>query len=207
VTHDLLALTHGLDALHGRFHAHITVAPSAGVLDCARELKLKPTVIDLERGERQQRDVMLTAYFRDSAPGAVRRIAEELRVQCAALQARGVEVLRVKLEQEAGEQLGRFTSTRYHEVHVKLKLPVERFEVDRARLAEMHPWVLSTNPRERRSTHVVQFLNLRLYEGGRSEADVAVERLLERIDDLDVVEIRRETALLDTHQALDAWWA
>ncbi|MEZ4320654.1 MAG: hypothetical protein R3F61_24440 [Myxococcota bacterium] len=217
---DLKALRSSLDAapylpLTGRFHSHLTVATSE--LErlrafCASE-RIKLTVVDLDDADgRVQRDVMTTRYHKDEAPGAIGRIADDLVDLGNRLTGAGFLVLRAKLEHETEPSLEPYGPGRYHEVHVKLAIPPDGYEAARAWLVEngrAHGFVASSNPRERTDEAVLQFVNLRIYEGDRAAADVRVAEILALLGDqgFDIVEVKRETTIFDTHHALDRWWA
>lgn len=196
----------------GRFHAHLTAVVAdvdAFAAACTR-IAAKPTVVDLERGPRAQRDAMATRYFVDEAPGAVGRIAAALLAAGDALEAAGFPVLRVKLEHEGGAPDAVFDPLRYHEVHVKLAIPEASFGAVRPRLEGLVPGAVpSRNPVARKRGVVHQFVNLRCRRGGRADADVVVASLLAAVASLgvDVVETKREDVVFDTAVALDAWWA
>lgn len=219
---DLAALRAKLDrppfgGLCGRFHSHLTVRSDgaerlASLEEVARGHCAKVTVIDLARfDERSQRDVMTTRYHQDPEPGALGRIADDLADFARDLERAGLPVVRVKVEHESEPSLSTYTATNYHEVHVKLALAESSFEADRAWLAEQGPrfgWVPSTNPYERRQGVVVQFVTLRCYEGDRESADAVVSSVRQALDarGLRVLEIKRETTVLDTRREHDAWW-
>jgi hypothetical protein len=219
--HDLAVLRPHLDegpfrALCGRFHSHLTVRsdlPSMAALEeVARAHRAKVTVIELARFDTQsQRDIMTTRYHHDPRPGALGRIADDLATFARALQGAGLPVLRVKVEHETEPSLLSYTASHYHEVHVKLALDESTFEADRAWLAEQGPrlgWVPSSNPYERREGLVIQFVTLRCYEGDRAAADQVVANVISALDarGLTVLEVKRETTVLDTHRQHDAWW-
>lgn len=205
-----------LGELCGRFHSHITVRVEPERLpllqQVARSHQAKVTVIDLEgESERAQRDIMTTRYHLDDAPGALGRISEALARFAADLEGAGLPVLRVKVEHESEPSLQSYTDIRYHEVHIKLSLDEPSFARDRAWLAEQAPrmrWVPSRNPYERRDGRVVQFVTMRCYEGDRASADRMVDAALSALSarELQVVEVKRENTVLDTHRAHDAWW-
>lgn len=201
-----------LVGLRGRFHSHLTVrgGPSDRLERAAREVQAKVTVIDLAGDRRAEQDVMLTRYHLDDAPGALGRIADALLAACATLEAAGIEVARVKVEHESEPSLSRFDAERYHEVHIKLAVEAARFDAVYPWLTRGdHGWVASRNPRERRPDRVLQFVTLRCYDGDRADADARVARAAATLRDagLEIVEIKRETAVLDTDLARDAWWA
>jgi hypothetical protein len=201
-----------LAGLRGRFHSHLTVRGDATeqLARAARDVQAKVTVIDLAGDRRAERDVMLTRYHLDDAPGALGRVADALQSMCDTLEAEGIEVARVKVEHESEPSLPRFDAERYHEVHIKLAIEPARFDEVYTWLTRGdHGWVASRNPRERRPDRVLQFVTLRCYDGDRADADARVARASATLRDagLEIVEIKRETAVLDTDLARDAWWA
>ena len=208
-----------LCGLRGRFHSHITVRATAAALGafCAERPGLKATVIDLaDFAGRAQQDRMVTAYhFSPGGAEGMAHIGAQLDQTVAALQAAGLEVLRVKLEHEALPTLEPFSPTRYREVHVKLRLDTADHAavMDRLRQhAARFGYVPSRSPAQHldggRSLH--QFLNLRLYAGTLADTQAQVAALHAFLTDdcgLEVVEIKQETAILDTAHDLDRWWA
>lgn len=219
--HDLAATRTELDeaplgSLCGRFHSHITVRAGIDALDrleeVARVHRAKVTVIDLHRfDETSQRDIMTTRYHQDPEPGALGRIADTLAMFARDLEEAGLSVVRIKVEHETEPSLNNYTATRYHEVHIKLSIDDSSFENDFSWLSEQSAafsWVPSRNPYERREGIVIQFVTLRCYEGDRASADavVAEAEAAIRSRGLHILEIKRETAVLDTHRGHDAWW-
>ena len=200
----------------GIFHAHLTVTVDAEQLPALRELcrrqGVKLTIVDLENETRQQRDVMTTSYYRETAPGSVGRIIEQLGALATVLEEHDYPVVRAKLEHETRPTVTRFSRAQYHEVHIKLAIPADRFEARRRELATMAQtlgFVASSNPRERKSGLVMQFVNLRIYDGDQAAADRRVRELVEHLEaaDFTVRETKQETVIFDTHLELDAWWA
>lgn len=206
---------HGID---GKFHSHITVhvagdAEIERLRDFCRARRVKLTVIDLDdfRG-RAQRDVMTTQHYRIEGDGAVRQILSELQALTGELGEAGFEVVRVKLEHESLPTLPVFDGTNYREIHIKLRIAPARFDEALAWLREVSgQWgfVPSSNPRAIHGDHIVQFVNLRLYEGTLAETEAVVESLVEALTahGLDVAEVKQETAVFDTNLDLDRWWA
>ena len=120
-------------------------------------------------------------------------------------------MVRAKLEHESLPSLPEFTERQYHEVHVKLKIPAESYDSTFEQLKQLggqHGFVPSRNPLDRQSDSVTQFVNMRLYSGNQAEADETVARTLQVLQgaSLQVVEVKRETVVLDTHRQLDQWW-
>ena len=203
-------------SIGGIFHAHLTVVSAPEQLPALEELcrkqGVKLTVVDLEKESRQQRDVMTTSYYRETAPGSLARIIAELSKLAGVLEDHGYPVVRAKLEHETRPTVTTFSRAQYHEVHIKLAIPAESFEQRRRRLAqlgEQEGFVASSNPRERTDGRVMQFVNLRIYEGEQTAADVRVQALaaLLRAEGFVVRETKQETVIFDTHLELDAWWA
>ena len=202
--------------LYGKFHAHLTVTTGLDRVDelreaCRRE-RVKLTVVELENLQGQsQTDVMTTSHYVDSRSGAVGRIVQDLLRLTGILDEAGFPVLRAKLEHESLPSITRYDQQQYHEVHIKLTVAEAAYESSMEQLRELgsrHGFVPSRNPRERSASAVSQFVNLRLYEGDRPAADAAVERVLTTLREasFEIAEVKRETALFDTHRQLDQWW-
>jgi len=202
--------------LAGKFHAHLSVEAADSDLDqlkdfCAQR-KVKLTVIELENLEgRAQSDVMTTSHYRIETPDAVSQITQHLIELTEQLTDAGYSVLRAKLEHESLPTLSQFNQTQYHEVHVKLRLPAADYESGMEtlkRLGQQYCFVPSRNPYDRQTDFVVQFINLRIYDGSRSEADSRINKIVDIVkqQDFEVIEVKRETVVYDTHQALDSWW-
>lgn len=193
--------------LTGRFHAHVTVVGAVGAAaDVSAALGGHLTVIDL--APREQRDGMVTLDHVGPLPAFEVRLVEAV----AALRAAGLDVVRVKVEHGSLPTLPRFTRARYREVHVKLRIARADFADAHARLlaaAPTHGYALSTNPREQTPEAVVQFVNLRIYDGDLAAADARVAALVAWLsgEGLAPIEVRHETAVLDTRHEVDAWWA
>jgi hypothetical protein len=197
-----------LAGLAGRFHTHLTVHSDAATLaPLGDTLGARLTVIDLA-GARDQRDLMLTVDHRGDLPALLAGLDAVL----IGLANADIPVLRVKVEHGSLPTIVRFDAHRYREAHLKLRLP--RADLP-ARLATLHAgratwgYALSRNPREQAEDHVVQFVNLRLYEGDLATTDARIDAVVAWLGSqgMPPIDVRRETALLDTAQALDAWWA
>ncbi|MFT4978146.1 MAG: hypothetical protein ACI8S6_004054 [Myxococcota bacterium] len=197
--------------LAGRFHSHITVRADPDVLRlfCAGRA-LKVTVIDLaDFAERQQRDVMTTAYH----CGTIAQVGEQLAATAAALQAVGLPPVRIKLEHESLPTIEPFSKHCYREIHLKLSIPEATYPAVMARLraeSDRSGCVPSRNPYQRREGQVIQFVNLRIYEGDLAGAEAQTQALVAALSapgDLRVIEVKSETTVIDTAQALDSWWA
>lgn len=209
----------GLDyqGLCGKFHSHITVelgeqASLEALKGWCRERKIKLTVIDLERQQRTQRDVMTTQHYRIEEDDAVAQIIDELILLSQALIAHGYEVSRVKLEHESLPTLPRFDRRQYREIHIKLHLEPARYEQDMALLEQLGAslgFVPSSNPNERTEVHVAQFVNMRIYEGDLAQSEAKIAQLVEALKahELHVAQVKAETTILDTNLERDRWWA
>jgi hypothetical protein len=192
--------------LEGRFHAHLTVDGEPSATVCAT-LGARATIIDLD-GARAQRDGMVTIDHR----GRLSAFGPRLLALVDGLGAAGLPVRRVKVEHGSVPTIAVFDRHRYREVHVKLAIPrdavaaaFERLEAGRATWG----YALSRNPREQTDTHLVQFVNLRLYEGDVAAANARVAALVAWLaaHGLAPVEVQQETAVIDTDHGVDAWWA
>ena len=200
----------------GIFHAHLTVLAASDQLpaldDLCRGQRVKLTIVDLEKDRRQQRDVMTTSYYHESSPGSLTRIIGKLNDLAHVLDTQGYPVVRAKLEHETRPTVASFSRAQYHEVHIKLAIPAESFPRRRQQLAELGKvkgFVASNNPRERTDGQVMQFVNLRIYEGDQAGADARVRELVTCLEAEGFVvrETKQETVIFDTHLELDEWWA
>ena len=203
--------------LVGKFHAHLTIELTEGQRDACQEFcvgqKVKLTTVDLANNHgRQQTDVMLTSHYLDREPNAVFRITNHLATLASQANVSGFPVVRAKLEHESLPSFSSFDDCRYHEVHIKLRLPHDSYEADYQRLitlGEEHGFVPSRNPYSRKTEYVSQFVNLRIYEGTHTQASDRVEELQTLLtqEGFGIEETKRETVVFDTAQELDRWWA
>lgn len=203
--------------LVGKFHAHLTFNLRDDQIELCREWcrehKVKLTIVDLANSAGiSQTDVMLTVHFRDNDMGAVQRMTERLLELASLAEVAEFPVTRLKLEHESLPSLPTFDKHRYHEVHIKLEIPADTFEADYQRLLALGDavgFVPSRNPYQRDKKIVTQFANLRIYEGTHEAADSQIERVTEALTQasFSIKEVKRETVVFDTAQALDAWWA
>ena len=155
---------------------------------------------------------MVTCYFKEVGEGAVARITDHLAQTSSQLEEAGFKVVRAKLEHESQPTFRKFSREHYHETHIKLAIPRDRYDevyLTLQKLGQELDFVPSRNPLAQQSDHVVQFLNNRLYEGSAESADHMISSVLDRLEalDVDVLETKRETVVFDTHQQLDQWWA
>lgn len=197
-----------LAGLSGRFHTHITVlADAEGLAPICAAVGAKLTVIDLS-GRQEQRDQMLTVDH----SGSLTALEQGLFVVLSALEQAGLTVLRVKVEHGSLPTVPRVDPHRYREAHLKLRIPRAGLDASLSVLrAGQARWgyALSRNPREQAEDHVVQFVNLRIYEGELAATDARIDAVAEWLTSIGFppIDVRREVALIDTAQELDAWWA
>lgn len=204
-----------LSGIRGKFHSHITVqtADQGRLQAFCRERRIKVTIIELsDFSGRHQRDVMTTQHYRIDTPDAVARIVDQLDALCGELSAAGFAVVRVKLEHESLPTLKRFTGANYREAHLKLHIEPERYEEVMSWLRAQAPrlgYVPSRNPLAVSRGRVVQFVNMRLYEGTLADTDQRIDAVAEAIRDhgVHVGEVKRETTVFDSNLELDRWWA
>jgi|GEM_PF-1767002 len=207
-----------LAALQGKFHAHLTLAPEPfqgqdaetrlqQLAQVCRHLRIKRTIIDLVRGPRRQQDAMTTSYFKATAPGQLPLFLTQLQHQADVLVEHGFGPLRVKVEHESRPTLKTFSPQRYHEVHFKLQMPKSRRR-ELQTVVEPIGLVLSTNPFAVVGEHVVQFANARLKAGNLADADEQVTTWTAALREanFDVVEVKRETVVIDSKVSHDSWW-
>ena len=202
--------------LLGKFHAHITFNLRENQIEpCkqwCRDRKAKLTIIDLANLTGQsQTDVMLTVHFRESTDNAVNHITKRLVELTELAEESGFTVIRVKLEHESLPTLSKFDRQHYQEVHIKLDIPAPQYKADYQRLRELgkqYGFVPSQNPLQRSETMITQFANLRIYEGDYESASFQIERITQALADegFSIKEVKRETIVFDTAQALDSWW-
>ena len=202
--------------LLGKFHAHLTFNLRDEQIELCRQWcrdrKVKLTIIDLANSTgRSQTDVMLTVHFRESTSDAIERITKRLIELTELTEESGFTVTRIKLEHESLPTLPRFDRQHYQEVHIKLDIPARLYEKDYQRLLELgeqQGFVPSQNPLQRSENIITQFANLRIYEGNYESASIQIKRITQALANrgFSVKEVKRETIVFDTAQALDSWW-
>lgn len=210
--------------LAGKFHSHLTVQPrDAAEAERAAALSGgKLTVIDLSRGDRAQKDVMITHHYVTGARGLEDEVDVLAVLQARARQLRdsGISVTRVKLEHDlldkASDPLDIDNSLAriYTELHVKCAVLADHRDRLVGIAAEMG-WHPSRNPfATREDGRLVQFVNRRFYVGDAplrlAELDVSVETLvgglLANVPDLWIEEAKYESAVYDSNEDHDRWW-
>lgn len=210
--------------LAGKFHSHITMnVTDEYQAEAARELVGgKVTVINLEREDRKQVDMMLTHHY-VTGKGPLRDyhdVVELLKRHGARLKEKGFEVTRLKLEHEPFDNRSpyqciqsSFTDYEYIEVHVKVVVTgAHELMLLKQEAAEMG-WHPSNNPfAKTKDGKLVQFLNRRWYkhedENDPNAVEAATETLVHNISHMitELKEIKYESAVYDSNINLDKWW-
>jgi hypothetical protein len=194
--------------LKGKFHAHITlltdddkfVAPPGW----------KTTIILLAKGDRKQKDVMITRhYVTDTIKTPdVTSMMHSVRNTALALTDDGHTVIRQKLEHESLPTLPVGLTT-YRECHIKVRKKVgqEIFMPD--------GFVQSSNPMEVKGDMETVFVNARYYKGDVRWIDYQIMKDSNRLKgrnaargiDIEVLETKIESTVFDSNLSLDKWWA
>lgn len=209
--------------LAGKFHSHITLDSATPLSEAERAAALsggKLTTIHLERDGRQQVDLMVTHHYLTGA----RNLEDEhdvlnlLKARALQIGQSGATVTRVKLEHEPLDvrsdrsELSESLSRVYTEIHVKCIVTPERLGmvVRNGAAAGWHP---SKNPFATRADgQFVQFVNRRFYTTPGTPLDMSLidaevaklVLLIEHVASID--EIKYESAIYDSNDALDRWW-
>jgi hypothetical protein len=193
--------------LHGNFHAHITLNTSQ--VGFAVPCGWKTTIILLNKGDREQKDTMITKHFRTDTEKTknVEAIMEVLRNTALELaQDVNIQVVRVKLEHESLPTLN-ITEHSYREAHIKIQVPYGK-DVNTNQLTN---YVRSRNPMAVTPDGLITFLNVRFYAGTVSDVDQQINDdviLLQKCNPhIKVLEVKIESAIYDTNLLLDRWWA
>lgn len=201
--------------LKGKFHSHITVMCDSDRIDelrlLCRQLYCKVTVIDLERGDRSQQDIMLTHYFhtKHGQYSSVEEIRSKLENDCVILKEHGFDAIRIKLEHES-LPTNNPTADTYREIHFKCVMPSTERDAIIQRMAEFDSTIVpSSNPFEKlKDGNIVQFFNKRYYEGTVEEVDQSSVMIEDHLNTLCTVkEVKRESVVFDTNLEHDKWWA
>lgn len=190
--------------LTGRFHAHMTVGTQDDHFQAPRGWKT--TIITLSRGDRQQKDVMITRHFmvgNEKHPD-VDSVLNELDATAKQLAKHGQVVIRTKLEHEDLPTVGPSLDT-YRECHIKIRKPIG------VSLVPVVNYVQSRNPMVVTDTHETVFLNARFYNGTNEGVDSTIDSAVRTIGILnpgcEILEVKKETTVYDTNHKLDKWWA
>lgn len=190
--------------LKGKFHAHITLLTEDDHFVAPKGWKT--TIILLAKGDRTQKDVMITRHYHTDTTKTqnVKDMVDNMKDTSVELFANGHTVLRMKLEHESLPTLNP-TEQNYRECHIKVKKKVN----DVLRIPE--GLVQSRNPMVVTDTHETVFYNARFYKGTVEQIDKDVEmHVLELVamnQDIQVLEVKVESTVWDTNLQLDKWWA
>lgn len=204
----------------GKFHSHLTLKASRAEAERARALVGgKVTIIELERAERQQVDVMLTHHFVVGNRGLDDHVdvINSLRSKARQLNDSGIEVVRVKLEHELldprsamADRQASLAMSSYIETHIKCKVDPESL-VELKEKAAALGWHPSRNPWQQSDTVITQFVNRRFYDLQGKPLSVFEDRADHMVEVLSnycqVAEVKIETAIVDSNANLDRWWA
>jgi len=207
-----------IDNLTGKFHSHITLTCSFEEAETARELVGgKVTIIELERSQREQVDVMLTHYFlvkEESSINSVSDIIDRLKRHSILLGGYDINTVRIKLEHEILDDLSNPSQVQesidcaeYTEVHIKCEVNNELLDVLKSTASDFG-WHPSKNPLQQGREKSVQFINCRFY------GDISIQSIQETIDTIvaeienicTVIEVKVESAIFDDNGELDRWW-
>jgi len=203
-------------ALHGRFEAHLTVETGdAAAFDYAcRALGVDCVLIALAEGAHRAQPMTASHHEGDLA-----RVLDEIDALHAALEARGLRVVRAKLEAHT-DTPGLPADHGYFEFHVKIRIDVHDVErraeprdttprghadVDRLRAAAaLHGAHVSANERKPGQ----RFVTLRVYRATIADAEARLAALERAIADAGfaLAGTIREYTLADTRIELDAGW-
>lgn len=204
--------------LIGKFHSHLTISAKSDdeAKRAAALVKGKITVIDLSRGDKIQTDYMITHHYVTGFHGLEDSfdIISLLKSMARQINDSGISVTRVKLEHELLDarsdrrDIPSSLDSIYTEVHVKCVLA----ESDRGKLitvASNAGWHPSRNPFSKSDDgKITQFVNRRFY--GKSnlvDIDLIVDSIVKEISCIaEIKEIKYESAIFDSNEALDAWW-
>lgn len=209
--------------LVGKFHSHLTIRGHE-VERAAKLVGGKATCIDLSRHteQRQQTDMMITNHYVTGMRGLEDEydVIALLESKAYHLRSCGIEVVRVKLEYDVfGKTSPRGDANRalerrpYTEIHIKIGLTesCRNAVLQQAREFGWHP---SRNLFSVSSEgQCTQFINRRYYvsdvettswEKIDSDIDTLIQSLIPL--EVEVKEIKYETAIYDSNEDLDRWW-
>jgi len=206
--------------LAGKFHSHLTLKATLEEAERARNLVSgKVTIIELERAERQQVDVMLTHHFVAGHKGLEDHhdVMASLAAKAVQLRESGIDVIRVKLEHELlhpksdpGDVQASLDMSDYTEVHVKLRVVPSKLEQLKTAIPEagIEGWHPSRNPRQQDEDAAIQFINRRFYGcNNLQKIEEETDRLVAHmVHWAEVLEVKVETAIADDNGELDRWW-
>lgn len=207
----IISQTHFMESMHmqiadlrGNFHAHITLNTSNDTFEPPKGWKT--TIILLSKDDRHQKDVMITRHFKTGTTKTedVAAIKASIDKTTTKLVKRGFDVVRVKLEHESLPTMPA-SEGHYRECHIKIKAPVGY------QIKSLQNYVQSRNPMSSTEIHFVTFLNARFYSGSVEDIDAQIAKDVIAIKNMnpiaELLEIKIESAILDTNISLDRWWA
>ena len=193
-----------LNDLKGKFHAHITVTAPEGEFQPPKGWKV--TIIVLNKGDRSQQDVMITRHFMvgsEKTPYFMHILPELLDANNQLL-AMGLVPARTKLEHEDLPTVAP-TAEYYRECHIKIRVPTGYD------LQTVPGYVQSRNPMEVAAEYTTVFLNARYYSGTVEEVDDNIDAAVMAIRITNpgcaILEVKKESTVVDTNLNLDKWWA
>ncbi len=204
----------------GKFHSHISIGAVSGSENleplakfCRESVGSKITVIDLYTFDgRAQKDCMVTKYYFTKTPDEIYKLIKDLHKTAEAISLLGYKVLRIKLEHESLPTFQEFNKENYREIHIKMRIGKINYNKTMEFLKENSKkfgYVPSSNPMSIETETVHQFINIRYYDGDLYAVNNRVNVLTDflRAHDIDVEEVKMETAVFDTNIDLDRWWA
>lgn len=197
--------------LHLTVHAEDDAALARFRAFCA-ESGIGCTVVELARGEARRQPMTSTRYA-----GTLEHVRAEAVVLSGVLEAAGFPVLRMKVEAHPENPCAPATDDaarlrpegRYFEHHVKVVLPPEAGLERLVATCEPHgAHVSSTTRRVRADGGHEHFVTARHYGVGFSTALARRQALVEALvaADFQLVGIKSEYAVVDTHAGLDRGW-
>lgn len=204
-------------AMRGKYHSHLTIKGTEKEAERARDLVGgKVTIIELERSQVQQVDIMLTHHFVAGNKGLEDHydVLASLKAKAHQLSNSGINVIRVKVEHELFDERSRpedvmvsLQISDYIETHIKCEVSHGDLSNLKAIASEMG-WHPSRNPRQQGAETCVQFVNRRFYgildlpsiEGAGAEIVARISPICK------ILEVKMETAIFDDNGGLDAWW-
>lgn len=190
--------------LQGKFHAHITMGTQD--VDFQPPKGWKTTIITLSRGDRHQKDVMITRHFMVGSEKnpTLDSVMADMEATTTEMSDRGYDVIRAKLEHEDLPTIAPSLDT-YRECHIKIQKPIG------TKLSTVTNYVQSRNPMETTTTHETVFLNARYYNGTNEGVDGQIDSVVRTLGilnpDCKILEVKKETTVFDTNHKLDKWWA
>jgi hypothetical protein len=196
------------DHLKGKFHAHITLWTSNSHF--VAPPGWKTTIILLSKGDRHQKDVMITRHYVSDTLKTPKTsdMIKDVEAMAQHMRAMGHIISRCKLEHESLPTIP-VGINNYRECHIKVRKKVG---------TEMFipaGYVQSSNPMEVKGDMETVFLNARYYKGEVGWIDSQINKDVSRLVgrnavrgyEIEVLEAKIESTVYDTNLALDKWWA